>query len=75
MLELAGNFAKEWKLNFNLEKSNVLITGKRIDKVKKWKLGEGFITETESYKYLGVHISRKLNDHIQFDNVIKKAID
>ena len=73
MLELATLFAKEWKLNFNFDKSNILVIGKRTNKEKHWKLGDSYITEAESYKYLGVIISRNLNDHMQFENVLKKG--
>ena len=73
MLNIATIFAKEWKLNFNFDKSNILIIGKRINKDKQWKMGDSYIVEAESYKYLGVIISRNLNDHKQFESVLKKG--
>ena len=50
-----------------------MIIGKRIDKHKLWKLGDHFISEVDSYKYLGIHISRNLSDRIHSENVIKKG--
>jgi len=38
MLSLAAQFANDWKLSFNHEKSNILITGQRINNNKLWKL-------------------------------------
>ena len=40
LLDLAANFAKIWKLDFNYEKSNVLTIGQRINKNNVRKLGE-----------------------------------
>lgn len=73
MLSLAAQFANDWKLNFNHDKSNVLIVGQRIDNNKLWKLGDKFISEVDSYKYLGVYISRSLSDHCHIQEVIKKG--
>jgi hypothetical protein len=72
MLSLAAQFATDWKLSFNQEKSNVLIIGQRINN-KLWKLGDKYISEVDSYKYLGVHISRDLTDHCHAQYVIKKG--
>ena len=38
-----------------------------------WQLGDNFISEIESYKYLGVHISRNLTDHCHINEVLKKG--
>ena len=73
MLELAAKFANDWKLSFNHDKSNVLITGKRTNNTKLWNLGNEQISEVESYKYLGVYISRNLSDHGHIQEVIKKG--
>ena len=73
LLDATSNFSKQWKLNFNLEKSNVLIVGQRVNKFRKWKLGEDFINETDKYKYLGTIISRKNNDNEHINEVIKKG--
>ena len=73
MLNLATKFANDWKLSFNNDKSNVLITGQRIDRDRLWNLGDKHIYEVESYKYLGVHISRNLLDHCHIQEVIKKG--
>jgi hypothetical protein len=46
------------KINkFNHSKSKVLVVGQRIDKNRKWYLGNGKIDETDNYKYLGVYLS------------------
>lgn len=73
LLGLAADFAKTWKLDFNHEKSNVLIIGQRINNDKVWKLGEHYISEVDSYKYLGVHISRSLSDHVHVEQTVKKG--
>ena len=73
MLNLAAQFANDWKLSFNHDKSNVLIVGQRLNKDKLWQLGDNFISEIESYKYLGVHISRNLTDHCHINEVLKKG--
>lgn len=73
MLDLAAQFSRDWRLNFNHSKSNVLVVGQRINGDKKWKLGNDYISEVNTYKYLGVHISRTLSDHHHVDEVIKKG--
>jgi hypothetical protein len=40
MFNIASSFATTWKLNFNSNKSKVLVVGKRIDKSNKWVLGD-----------------------------------
>ena len=73
MLDLAATFADRWKLSFNHDKSNVLIVGKRINPCKLWELGDSYISEVNSYKYLGVTFSRNLSDHDHINDVIKKG--
>ncbi|XP_071963907.1 uncharacterized protein [Antedon mediterranea] len=73
MLDLVSLFAKKWKFNFNSEKSNVLIIGQNLNSEKLWKLGDTFISEVETYKYLGVYISRNLKDNFHINQVIKKG--
>ena len=73
MLCLAAQFAEDWKLSFNHDKSNVLVVGQRTDKNKLWKLGGKLISEVDSYKYLGVTISRNLSDHGHIHEVTKKG--
>ena len=73
MLNIAAQFSKDYKLSFNYDKSNVLIVGQRIDISKKWNLGDSVISEVDTYKYLGVQISRSLSDPNHVDDVIKKG--
>jgi len=73
LLDIAAEFAQDYKLNFNYDKSNVLIVGQRTDKSKRWNLGDNVISEVDTYKYLGVQISRNLSDHNRVDEVIKKG--
>ena len=51
----------------------MLIVGKRINVNRFWQLGNKCIGEVESYKYLGVTLSRNLNDHMHINEVIKKG--
>ena len=60
-------------LSFNHDKSNVLIIGQRTNNDKRWRLGKELISEVDSYKYLGVYISRNLTDHCHVEEVIKKG--
>ena len=73
MLNLAADFANNWKLSFNHTKSNVLIIGKRINKDYLWHLGNNCIKEVDTYKYLGVTFNRNLTDHNHIEEVIKKG--
>ena len=73
MLDIAARFSQTWKLDFNNDKSKVLIIGKRTDSSRLWKLGNNFISECESYKYLGVHISRSLSEHTHVNEIVKKG--
>lgn len=73
MLDLAAKFSTLYKLQFNHEKSNVLVVGKRIDKQRLWQLGNDCILETNSYKYLGCIFNRTLSDHSHIQEVIKKG--
>ena len=47
---------------YNKKKSQVLIVGKRCTE-KQWILDDDFIGETNTYKYLGVIMSRQLKDN------------
>ena len=37
-----------------------MVIGKKIDKLKRWDLGNDQIEETNVYKYLGMYFSRSL---------------
>lgn len=73
MLDIASSFAHMWRLTFNLDKSNVLTIGKRANPNNVWRLGKGTIYETNSYKYLGIHINYNLSDHLHINEVIRKG--
>ena len=61
MLNIVSSFATKWNLEFNSNKSKVLVVGTCIDKSNKWVLGDTYTEETNEYKYLGVYFSRLLN--------------
>jgi hypothetical protein len=46
--------------------------GKRLDKNKKWVLGDLLLSETNEYKYLGVYISRNLRDSYHVNTCLKE---
>ncbi len=73
LLNTASEFSYKCKMAFNFSKSNVLITGQRVNVDRKWKLCNSFITEVNVYKYLGVIISRNNSDHSHIDEVIKRG--
>jgi hypothetical protein len=73
MLDIAASFAKRWKLDFNRDKSNVIITGHRRLSNVRWSLGDKVISEVNQYKYLGVQISNDISDHKHIDDVIRKG--
>jgi hypothetical protein len=75
MLSIASSFATKWNLKFNQNKSEVSVVGKRIDKSKKWGLGDTYIEETNECKYLGVYFSRSLKPTQHIGNHIKDNID
>jgi hypothetical protein len=62
MLKISHDFACKSNIKFNHSKSKVLVVhvGQRIDKNRKWYLGNGKNYETDNYKYLGVYLSRNL---------------
>ncbi|VDI49574.1 Hypothetical predicted protein [Mytilus galloprovincialis] len=60
LLDITANFASNWNLKFNQNKSKVMIIGKRLDKDKKWQLGNLLLEEANEYKYLGVYFTRSL---------------
>jgi hypothetical protein len=73
LLDTASDFSNKWKLSFNYDKSNVLITSQRVNVHRKWQLCNSFINEVNEYKYLGVIISRNLSDHSHIEEVVKKG--
>jgi hypothetical protein len=73
MLNIASDFSNKWKLDFNYNKSNVVIIGKRKNENKVWDLGNCHIKEADSYKYLGFNISRNFSDHVHVKELIQKG--
>ena len=73
LLSVTSDFSYKFKLNFNYNKSSVLIVGKRVNENREWKLGNNFIRETKEYKYLGVNFDRSLSDHTHVNDVIRKG--
>jgi hypothetical protein len=73
MLNIASDFSRKWKLDFNYNKSNVVIIGKRKNENKVWSLGNRHIKEADSYKYLGFNISRNFSDHVHVKELIQKG--
>lgn len=73
MLNIAGNFGRKWGLKFNNKKSQVMIIGQRWTDTQ-WQLGDQYIVEAKTYKYLGVIINRNIkdNNHIN-DHVMSKV--
>lgn len=69
MLNTATRFATKWGLTFNQTKSQVLCVGARF-KGLQWTLGNTFIKETKSYKYLGIMIDSYLKDTVHVNNYI-----
>jgi hypothetical protein len=73
MLDIAAAFTKRWRLDFNHDKSNVVIVGHRGPSNVRWLLGDNTISEVNQYKYLGVQISNNISDHKHIDQVINKG--
>ena len=71
MLSVASRFALKWGLTFNETKSKVMVIGKRINKNKKWMIGDRSLSEVNVYKYLGVFISRNLKDSYHIKTCLK----
>jgi len=73
LLDVASDFSNKWKMCYNYDKSNVLITGQRVNVHKKWKLCNNFIKEVNEYKYLGVILNRNQSDNSHIDEVLKRG--
>jgi hypothetical protein len=84
MLDIVSKYASKWQFRFNTKpgKSNVVITGPRdvSAEQRQFKLGDGTLTCSEQYKYLGiemgkVQLGKPANDcwSSYFDRIIKKA--
>ena len=75
ILNVAAAFASKWNLKFNSSKSKVLVVGKRIDKNKLWYLGSDSIEECDTYKYLGVYLSRNMKPIYHVSTFLKENIE
>jgi hypothetical protein len=60
LLNITARFASKRNLKFNSIKLKVMVIGQKIDKLKRWDLGNELIEETNVYKYLRVYFSRSL---------------
>ena len=72
LLNITARLASKWNLKFNSKKSKVMVIGKKIDKLKRWDLGNDHIEETNVYKYLGVYFSRSLKFTYHIETFIKE---
>ena len=71
MLNVADQFVTKWGMNFNCNKSNIMVIGKRLNAEKRWRLGDSFLVECNSYKYLGIVFSRTLSDSGHINTYLK----
>jgi len=62
MLSVASRLAEKWGLSYNDSKSKIMVIGGRTNRERRWKLGRLLLSEVSVYKYLGVSLSRSLND-------------
>ena len=74
LLNITARFASKWNLKFNSKKSKVMVIGRKIDKLKRWDLGNDLIEETNVYKYLGVYFSRSLKFTYHIETFIKENV-
>jgi hypothetical protein len=77
MLDICQKFADESSFQFSMEqgKSHVMVFGDDDDHPFEWKLGNETITQTDHYKYLGIHFHRSLGIDTKvglMDNYMKK---
>ena len=50
LLNITARFASKWNLKFNSKKSKVMVISQKIDKLKRWDLGNDLTEETNVYK-------------------------
>jgi hypothetical protein len=50
LLNITARLASKWNLTFYSKKSKVMVIGQKIDKLKRWDLGNDLIEETNVYK-------------------------
>ena len=74
LLYITARFASKWNLKFNSKKSKVLVIGKKIDKLKRWDIGNDQIEETNVYMYLGVYFSRFVKCIYHIETFIKENV-
>lgn len=75
MLNIVHSFGQKWNLNFSEKKSKVMVIGKRIDKMKIWRIGDLCIEEVNEYKYLGIYITRNLKDSYHIKSHLKHKLN
>ena len=71
LLNITARFASKWNLQFNSKKSQVMVIGQKIYKLKRWDLWNGLIEEANVYKYLGVYFSRSLKFTYHIEKFMK----
>ena len=50
LLNITARFANKWNLKFNSKESKVMVISQKIDKLKRWDLGNDLTEETNVYK-------------------------
>ncbi len=75
MLSVTDKFGKKWGLSFNDSKSQIMVIGQKTNTNIRWMLGDKALKETNSYKYLGVIISRRLNDSLHISKHLSEKAD
>lgn len=71
-LEFTNNFAIRHKLEWGIDKCNVLEIGNKKISRKEWNLGEEKIQTVENYKYLGDIITRNGSNKNNIESRMKK---
>ena len=73
LLDITAKFAEKWGMKFNPSKSKVLVVGQKLNKTKKWRLGNNELEEANEYKYLGVYFSRSLKFTFHVEQYLKES--
>ena len=71
-LNFAHSFALKHKLEWGIEKCNVMQVGNHSSMEMEWKLGGGKIGNTNSYKYLGDIIEKSNKNKLNIESRMKR---